>query len=93
MSSKSVTAGLSSPSLKDRALGPALIAIATAQLMLVLDDSTANIALPTIQNELGISAATLPWVINAYILAFGALLLFGGRMGDLFAAGACSRSA
>ena len=61
-----------------------LLVIATAQLMLVLDDSIANIALPTIQNELGISAAHLPWVINAYILAFGGLLLFGGRMGDLF---------
>lgn len=65
-------------------LGLALTVIATAQLMLVLDDSVANIALPTIQNELGISAATLPWVINAYILAFGGLLLFGGRLGDLF---------
>ena len=52
--------------------------------MLVLDDSIANIALPTIQNELGIPAATLPWVINAYILAFGGLLIFGGRAGDLF---------
>jgi EmrB/QacA subfamily drug resistance transporter len=52
--------------------------------MLVLDDSIANIALPTIQNELSISAANLPWVINAYILAFGGLLLFGGRLGDIF---------
>ncbi|MER5173887.1 MFS transporter [Thioclava kandeliae] len=50
----------------------------------VLDDSIANIALPTIQNELAIPSATLPWVINAYILAFGGLLLFGGRLGDLF---------
>ena len=63
--------------------GLALVVIATAQLMLVLDDSIANIALPTIQHELGISAANLPWVINAYILAFGGLLLFGGRLGDL----------
>jgi EmrB/QacA subfamily drug resistance transporter len=67
-----------------RVLGFALMVIATAQLMLVLDDSIANIALPTIQNELGVSPGTLPWVINAYILAFGGLLLFGGRMGDLF---------
>lgn len=63
--------------------GLALVVIATAQLMLVLDDSIANIALPTIQRELGISPANLPWVINAYILAFGGLLLFGGRLGDL----------
>jgi MFS family permease len=54
-----------------------LLVIATSQLMLVLDDSIANIALPTLQNELGISAANLPWVINAYILAFGGLLLAG----------------
>jgi MFS family permease len=68
----------------ERRLGIALLVIATAQLMLVLDDSIANIALPTIQNELGIPVATLPWVINAYILAFGGLLIFGGRVGDLF---------
>jgi EmrB/QacA subfamily drug resistance transporter len=66
-----------------RALRLPLLVIATAQLMLVLDDSIANIALPTLQNELGISAGNLPWVINAYILAFGGLLLFGGRLGDL----------
>jgi EmrB/QacA subfamily drug resistance transporter len=65
-------------------LGLSLLVIATAQLMLVLDDSIANIALPSIQADLGVSAANLPWVINAYVLVFGALLLFGGRVGDLF---------
>jgi MFS family permease len=65
-------------------LGLALLVIATAQLMVVLDDTIANIALPTLQNDLGISPATLPWVINAYILAVGGLLLFGGRLGDLY---------
>lgn len=63
--------------------GLALLVIATAQLMLVLDDSIANIALPSIQRELDIPAATLSWIINAYILAFGGLLLFGGRLGDV----------
>jgi len=58
--------------------------IATAQLMLVLDDSIVNIALPSIQQELGIDAVHLPWIVNAYILAFGALLLLGGRIGDLY---------
>jgi EmrB/QacA subfamily drug resistance transporter len=67
----------------DRRLGLSLLVIATAQLMLVLDDSIANIALPSIQADLGVSAANLPWVINAYVLVFGALLLFGGRVGDL----------
>ncbi|MHA7181347.1 MFS transporter [Arthrobacter sp. MDB2-24] len=69
---------------KSRSLALALLVVAGAQLMLVLDDSIANIALPSIQNELAVSSASLPWVINAYILAFGGLLLFGGRLGDLF---------
>jgi len=58
--------------------------IATTQLMLVLDDGIANIALPSIQADLDMPAASLLWVINAYVLVFGALLLFGGRVGDLF---------
>lgn len=61
-----------------------LLVIAAAQLMLVLDDSIVNIALPSIQQELGIDAVHLPWIVNAYILAFGALLLLGGRIGDLY---------
>ena len=61
-----------------------LLVIATAQLMLVLDDSIVNIALPSIQRELGVDAVHLPWIVNAYILAFGALLLLGGRVGDLY---------
>ncbi len=67
-----------------RRLGLSLLVIATAQLMLVLDDTIANIALQSIQRDLGVSAAALPWVINAYVLAFGSLLLFGGRVGDLY---------
>jgi EmrB/QacA subfamily drug resistance transporter len=66
-----------------RALVPLLV-IATAQLMLVLDDSIVNIALPSIQRELGLDPVHLPWIVNAYILAFGALLLLGGRVGDLW---------
>ncbi|GGG71116.1 hypothetical protein GCM10011374_39720 [Kocuria dechangensis] len=61
-----------------------LLVIATAQLMLVLDDSIVNIALPSIQRELGVTAVHLPWIVHACILAFGALLLLGGRIGDLF---------
>jgi EmrB/QacA subfamily drug resistance transporter len=68
----------------DRRLGLSLLVIATAQLMLVLDDGIANIALPSIQADLNMPAASLLWVINAYVLVFGALLLFGGRVGDLF---------
>ena len=77
-------AGLSGASPGGRGLGLSLVVIATAQLILVLDDSVANIALPSIQRDLAVSASALPWVINAYVLAFGALLLFGGRVGDLF---------
>ncbi|WP_432519150.1 MFS transporter [Kineococcus sp. SYSU DK006] len=61
----------------------ALLVVATAQLMTVLDDTVANVALPSIQADLGVSTTALPWVINAYLLAFGGLLLFGGRVGDL----------
>jgi EmrB/QacA subfamily drug resistance transporter len=61
-----------------------LLVIATAQLMLVLDDSIVNIALPSIQRELGVDPVHLPWIVNGYILTFGALLLLGGRIGDLW---------
>ena len=67
-----------------RGLGLSLVVVATAQLMLVLDDTVANIALPSIQRELAVSAAALPWIISAYVLAFGSLLLLGGRAGDLY---------
>ena len=66
-----------------RRLGPALVVIATAQLMVVLDATIVNVALPHIQRALGFSGTGLEWVINAYALAFGGLLLLGGRAGDL----------
>ena len=61
--------------------GLALIVIATAQLMVVLDASIVNVALPHIQRALGFSGTNLEWVVNAYALAFGGLLLPGGRAG------------
>lgn len=61
-----------------------LLVTATAQLMIVLDDSIVNIALPSIQDQLSVDPVHLPWIINGYILAFGALLLLGGRIGDLW---------
>ncbi|NTW40953.1 MAG: MFS transporter, partial [Cellulomonadaceae bacterium] len=60
-----------------------LAAIALAQLMVVLDMTIVNIALPSAQADLGISDADRQWVITAYTLAFGGLLLLGGRIGDL----------
>jgi EmrB/QacA subfamily drug resistance transporter len=62
----------------------ALAFIALAQLMVVLDATVVNIALPSAQSDLGISDADRQWVITAYALAFGGLLLFGGRIADLW---------
>jgi EmrB/QacA subfamily drug resistance transporter len=66
-----------------RHLGLALAVIAAAQLMVVLDATVVNVALPHIQAALGFSGSGLEWVVNAYALAFGGLLLLGGRAGDL----------
>src|SRR5690349_17888621 len=57
--------------------------ILTAQLMVVLDATIVNVALPHIQASLGLSGAGLSWVLNAYVLTFGGLLLLGARAGDL----------
>jgi EmrB/QacA subfamily drug resistance transporter len=63
-----------------RAIGLALVL--TVQLMLILDMSVVNVALPKIRVDLGFSASTLSWVLSAYTLTFGGLLLLGGRLGD-----------
>ena len=63
--------------------GTALLVIATAQLMVVLDATIVYVALPHIQRGLGFSNSGLEWVVNAYALTFGGLLLLGGRAGDL----------
>jgi len=61
-----------------------LALLCTAQLLVVLDATIVNIALPSIQRDLGFSDANLQWVINAYVLTFGGLLLLGGRAADMF---------
>ena len=66
-----------------RRLGLALAVIATAQLMVVPDTTIVNNALPHIQDALRFSGSSLEWVVNGYTLAFGGLLLLGGRSGDL----------
>jgi EmrB/QacA subfamily drug resistance transporter len=58
--------------------------ILAVQLMLILDMTVVNVALPQIRLDLGFSTSTLSWVLNAYTLAFGGLLLLGGRLGDVF---------
>jgi len=67
-----------------RNLTLALLVIAVAQLMVVLDTAIVNIALPTVQRALHFTPTGLEWVVNGYALAFGGLLLLGGRAGDLF---------
>jgi EmrB/QacA subfamily drug resistance transporter len=66
-----------------RHLGLALVVIATAQLMVVLDAAIVNVALPHVQRALGFTGSGLEWVVTAYAITFGGLLLLGGRSGDL----------
>jgi EmrB/QacA subfamily drug resistance transporter len=61
----------------------ALIVLCVGMLMIVLDATVVNVALPSIQHDLGFSQSTLAWVVNAYLIAFGGLLLLAGRLGDL----------
>ncbi len=67
----------------DRARWLALYVLCAGVLMIVLDGTIVNVALPTIQRELGFTQSALAWVINAYLIAFGGLLLLAGRLGDL----------
>lgn len=64
----------------------ALAVIALAQLMVIMDTSIIGVALPEIQGDLGFTPESLSWVFNAYVVAFGGLLLLGGRLSDLFGA-------
>ncbi|MEX2195707.1 MAG: MFS transporter [Thermoleophilaceae bacterium] len=64
----------------------ALLIIATAQFLVIMDTSIIGVALPDIQQELGFSQADLSWVFNAYVIAFGGLLLLGGKLSDAFGA-------
>ena len=61
----------------------ALIVLCTGMLMIVLDVTVVNVALPYIQPALRFSPSSLAWVVNAYLIAFGGLLLLAGRLGDL----------
>ncbi len=73
------TAGLS-----DRSKWIALIVLCLGSLMIVLDTTIVNVALPSIREDLGFSQTSLAWVVNAYMLTFGGFLLLGGRLGDHF---------
>jgi EmrB/QacA subfamily drug resistance transporter len=70
-----------SPPVRSRWL--ALVVLCAGMLMIILDGTIVNVALPSIQDDLGFSQADLAWVVNAYLIAFGGLLLLAGRFGDL----------
>jgi EmrB/QacA subfamily drug resistance transporter len=67
-----------------RARWLALVVLCLGDLMIVLDTTIVNVALPSIRADLGFSETSLAWVVNAYLLTFGGFLLLGGRLGDLF---------
>src|ERR1041385_6103822 len=62
----------------------ALYLLCLGSLMIVLDTTIVNVALPSIREDLGFSESSLAWVVNAYLLTFGGFLLLGGRLGDLY---------
>ena len=67
----------------DRSRWIALVVLCVGMLMIVLDQTIVNVALPSIQDDLGFSQSALAWVVNAYLITFGGLLLLAGRLGDL----------
>src|SRR3954465_2717756 len=67
----------------DRARWAALVVVCLAQLMIVLDVTIVNVALPSIQHDLHFSQAALTWTVNAFLITFGSLLLLAGRLGAL----------
>jgi EmrB/QacA subfamily drug resistance transporter len=70
--------------MNDRTRWYALYVLCLASLMIVLDVTIVNVALPSIRKDLGFSQTSLAWVVNAYLLTYGGCLLLGGRLGDLF---------
>ena len=80
------TTAKSNPTMKDPASSRwlALIVLCLGVLMIVLDSTIVNVALPSIRTDLGFSETSLAWVVNAYILTYGGFMLLGGRLGDLF---------
>jgi EmrB/QacA subfamily drug resistance transporter len=74
---------VTTPVTEDRSRWIALVVLCAGFLMIILDATIVNVALPSIQDDLGFSQASLAWVVNAYLIAFGGLLLLAGRLGDL----------
>src|SRR5688500_3964310 len=70
--------------IDDRKRWWALVVLCLGVLMIVLDTTIVNVALPSIRTDLGFTETSLVWVVNAYMLTFGGFLLLGGRLGDLY---------
>src|ERR1043165_1895018 len=68
----------------DRRRWIGLFVVCLGQLMVILDTTIVNVALPSIQSDLDFSQSSLTWVIDGYLITFGSLLLLAGRLGDLF---------
>ena len=68
----------------------ALYVLCLATLMIVLDATIVNVALPSIKKDLGFTESSLAWVVNAYLLTYGGFLLLGGRLGDFLGRASCS---
>jgi len=83
MTSNRETTTMSENAQADRSRWIALYVLCAGVLMIVLDVTVVNVALPTIQDDLGFSQSSLAWVVNAYLISFGGLLLLSGRFGDL----------
>src|SRR4051794_34989527 len=69
--------------MNDRRRWIALVVVCLGQLMVVLDTTIVNVALPRIDADLGFAPADLTWVVNSYLIAYGSFLLLAGRLGDL----------
>jgi EmrB/QacA subfamily drug resistance transporter len=80
---ESIQAIAPQPQRSDRTRWIALVVLCIGMLMIILDATIVNVALPSIQSDLGFSQSSLAWVVNAYLIAFGGLLLLAGRLGDL----------
>src|SRR3954462_7380829 len=79
-----ITSNLAKQDSTERRRWASLMVVCLAQLMIVLDTTIVNVALPAIQRELHFSQADLTWVVNAFLVTFGSFLLLAGRLGDLF---------
>src|SRR5215204_3011901 len=79
----STAAAAATEATPDRSRWIALYVLCVGMLMIVLDATIVNVALPSIQEDLGFSQSSLAWVVNAYLISFGGLLLLSGRLGDL----------